>query len=108
MRLRNATIAALGALTLLLAVPNSASAATGEFRYQFGTGADGSLLDPESGVCINLPEASETETARAPQNLTTSTATVFLELDCDGDTYFTMPPGKKLGDRLQLRSVVFS
>ncbi|MFE3582973.1 hypothetical protein [Streptomyces vinaceus] len=110
MRLRNAAVAALGAFTLLLAVPNSASAAVGEFNYKIGEG-DGilqSILDPESGSCINLAGTSETDVARAPGNLTDATATVFLESDCNGDVFYVMNPGKVLGSKLELRSVVFS
>ncbi|MFD9797012.1 hypothetical protein ACFWXK_39410 [Streptomyces sp. NPDC059070] len=44
----------------------------------------------------------------SPRNFTTSTATVFLEADCEGDVYYVMKPGTKLGDKLKLSSVVFS
>ncbi|MFF7098156.1 hypothetical protein ACFY9A_38115 [Streptomyces rubradiris] len=46
--------------------------------------------------------------SRAPKNLTDSTATVFLDADCEGDTYYTLRPGAGASDRLLLRSVVFS
>ncbi|MGW4651056.1 hypothetical protein [Kitasatospora sp. NPDC004289] len=108
MQFRRTVVAALGALTLLIAVPTSAHGATGEFLYKVHQGLPSGLTDPTSGVCINAPGATEDEAAYSPQNFTTSTATVFLELDCDGDTYFTMAPGKKLGKRLHFRSVVFS
>ncbi|MEV6977492.1 hypothetical protein [Kitasatospora sp. NPDC093806] len=108
MRLRNAVLAATSAIALVLAVPTSANAATGEFLYRVGSGLPSGLTDPEGGVCINLPGATDAEPAFAPRNITTSTATVFLEFDCDGDTFYVMNPGKILGNRLKLRSVVFS
>lgn len=108
MRFRQTAVAALGALALLVAVPSSANAATGNFRYKFGPGVPTGLADPESGKCINLPGATEFDPAFAPENYTRSTATVFLDFGCQGDTFYVMDPGKKLGDRLKLRSVVFS
>ncbi|MFD5623589.1 hypothetical protein [Streptomyces yangpuensis] len=115
MRLRHAALAAFGAFTLLLTVPASASAATGEFQYTV-TGLDGSPLrvildDPASGECITLPEVADPDAsspAHSPRNRTTSTATVFAEPDCEGDVYFVLRPLAGYGSaRLQLRSVVF-
>ncbi|MFG2622753.1 hypothetical protein ACGFXC_34590 [Streptomyces sp. NPDC048507] len=111
MRLRNATVAALGAFTLLLAVPSSASAADGEFDYTYGTNGtslQGALLDPAYDNCINIADATDLAPARAPYNRTNAPATVFLESDCNGDTFSTMNPGKKLGDTTLFRSVIFS
>ncbi|GGS88628.1 MULTISPECIES: hypothetical protein [Streptomyces] len=113
MRLRSALAAALGGLMLSAALPSSpASAATGEFVYTYvglnSVALRGVLADPESGQCINLPETvGSALPAHAPRNHTNSTATVFLDADCDGDTFYVMNPGKVLGDRLRLRSVVF-
>lgn len=108
MRFRQTAVAALGALTLLIAVPSSAHAATGEFLYKVGPGVPAGLADPESGQCINLFGATDIDPAFAPENFTRSTATVYLDFDCEGDVYRVMNPGTKLGDRLKLRSVVFS
>ncbi|MEV0533924.1 hypothetical protein [Kitasatospora sp. NPDC050463] len=108
MRLRNAALAVASAVALVLAVPTSANAAVGDFLYKVGPGVPAGLADPQSGACINLPGATEGHPAFAPHNLTTSTATVFLDFDCDGDVFYVMNPGKKLGDRLKLSSVVFS
>ncbi|MFD5083427.1 hypothetical protein ACFWOG_12410 [Kitasatospora sp. NPDC058406] len=108
MRLRTTAAAALGALALLVSVPTSAQAATGDFLYKVGPGVPAGLADPESRECINLFGATEDHPAFAPENFTTSTATVFLDFNCDGDTYYVMNPGKKLGNRLKLRSVIFS
>ncbi|MEU9074600.1 hypothetical protein ACFYUY_10020 [Kitasatospora sp. NPDC004745] len=110
MRLRNTVLALASAATLVLAVPTSATAATGDFLYRVGVppiGIPTGLADPESRVCIDLPDIGNLP-AFAPENFTTSTATVFLDAHCDGDTYYVMNPGKKLGDRLRLRSVIFS
>ncbi|WP_037909274.1 hypothetical protein [Actinacidiphila yeochonensis] len=104
----NIALAAASALALVLAVPVSANAATGDFYYKVGPGVPVGLPDPESGVCIDLPWTTEEAPGFAPENLTTSTATVYLDADCGGDVYYVMTPGKKLGDRLKTRSVVFS
>lgn len=106
--------AACTAFALLLAVPGSAAAATGQFRYTYtttdGYEAVGFLNDPPSGQCINLqgPASEPGSASRAPKNRTDATATVFLNADCEGDTYYTLPPGSGASDRLLLRSVVFS
>ncbi|MFJ4671514.1 hypothetical protein [Kitasatospora purpeofusca] len=109
-RLRLAVLAAAAATALVVAVPTSANAATGVFEFQTGTpplGIPGLLLDPPSGECINLPGATSSSPAFAPKNLTNSTATVFIDLNCDGDTYYVMDPGKILGNRVKVRSVNF-
>ncbi|MFJ9609480.1 hypothetical protein ACIRS1_24390 [Kitasatospora sp. NPDC101176] len=108
MRLRNAVLALASAATLVLAIPTSANAAIGDFLYSVGPGVPAGLADPESGKCLNLFGATENDPAFAPKNLTASTATVFLDFDCSGDTFYVMNPGKILGNRLKLRSVVFS
>ncbi|GAA1387227.1 hypothetical protein GCM10009639_12070 [Kitasatospora putterlickiae] len=108
MRLRNALLAATSAIALVLAVPLSANAATGEFRYKYGADDTGALIDPKSRSCIDLPEATAAEPAFAPSNQTGSTATVFLDSGCAGDTYFALRPGGRAGNRLLVRSVVFS
>ncbi|MGW0884668.1 hypothetical protein [Streptomyces sp. NPDC002671] len=117
MSLRSVTAAvgaACSAFVLLLAVPGAASAATGQFRYTYTTAegyeAVGFLNNPAGGTCINLsgPGSAPGTAPRAPKNHTDATATVFLNADCEGDTYFTLPPGAGASDRLLLRSVVFS
>ncbi|KJS57329.1 hypothetical protein VM98_01330 [Streptomyces rubellomurinus subsp. indigoferus] len=108
MRLRNAVLAATSAVALVLAVPVQANAATGDFLYKVGPGVPAGIADPESRHCINLFGATEDDPAFAPENFTNSTATVFLDFDCGGDVFYVMNPGKRLGDRLKLRSVVFS
>ncbi|MFF8998230.1 hypothetical protein [Streptomyces achromogenes] len=117
MSLRTVTAAAgaaCSALVLLLTAPGAASAATGQFRYTYttdeGYDAVGFLRDPAGGRCVNLPTpaAGPGTVSRAPKNLTDSTATVFLDADCEGDAYYVLRPGAGASDRLLLRSVVFS
>ncbi|MFD9690455.1 hypothetical protein [Kitasatospora sp. NPDC059088] len=108
MRIRNAVLAVASAVALVVSVPMSANAATGDFLYKVGPGVPAGLADPESGKCIDLFGATEADPAFAPENFTNSTATVFLDFDCAGDVFYVMNPGKKLGNRLKLRSVVFS
>ncbi|MFJ3978022.1 hypothetical protein [Streptomyces sp. NPDC090021] len=114
MRLRNILAAALGALMLSAALPASpAAAAQGDFLYTYvglnGARLRGQLVDPPSSQCIDIPETVDSALpAFAPRNFTDATATVFLEADCAGDVFYVMPPGRVLGDRLRLRSVVFS
>ncbi|MER7764014.1 hypothetical protein [Streptomyces sp. NPDC097619] len=114
MRMRSTLAAALGALLLSVALPASpAAAADGEFVYTYvglnGLNLRGTLPDPDSNVCIDIPETVGSNLpAFAPRNFTDSTATVFLDANCNGDVFYVMPPGKRLGDRLRFRSVVFS
>ncbi|MFC9330105.1 hypothetical protein [Kitasatospora sp. NPDC057015] len=111
MRLRNAAIAAASAVTLVLAVPGSATASFGEFRYTYRDAGDqrsGRLVGPPSGVCVNLPEASDEEPAYAPGNRTVSTATAFLDFDCAGERSHVLRPGAGAPERLAVRSVIFS
>ncbi|WP_042378959.1 hypothetical protein [Streptacidiphilus melanogenes] len=108
MRLRQAAVTAVGVLAFTLSASSPASAATGDFLYKVGPGVPTGIANPDSGKCINLPFATEDAPGFAPENYTDATATVFLDADCEGDTYYVMNPGKKLGDRLKLRSVIFS
>ncbi|MFC5666658.1 hypothetical protein ACFP3U_27290 [Kitasatospora misakiensis] len=108
MRLRNSVLAATSAIALVLAVPVSANAAVGDFLYKVGPGVPAGIADPASGGCVNLPYTTEEDPGFAPQNLTASTATVFRDFDCGGDTYAVMKPGMRFGDRLEVRSVRFS
>lgn len=90
----------------------SASAADGEFLYQYqhdGGIDSGALVDPPSRECVNLPEVEETPYyASRVQNSTYSTVTVFKDQDCEGDYYSLRPRGKVTSDRLLVKSVIFS
>ncbi len=112
MRLRNAAIAAASAVTLVLAIPGSASATVGEFRYTFrdaGAEQTGWLVDPPSGPCIDLDGATDEDPAHTPKNWTASTARVFLGFGCDESApSFVLRPGGGASDRLLVRSVRFS
>ncbi|MFE2481552.1 hypothetical protein, partial [Streptomyces sp. NPDC059389] len=76
MRVRKSLTAVVGAVAVFAALPaSSASAASGEFLYKYvglnSVNLNGALNDPESGVCINIPETVGHELpALAPQNLT--------------------------------------
>ncbi|MGW2226959.1 hypothetical protein [Streptomyces formicae] len=112
MRLRTTVAAALGALALVVTLPTSASAATGDFSYKF-TGLDGTpqsatLHDPQSPGCVVLPEVADpgsSEPAFAPHNDTDVWVMVFTEPNCTGDSWTLRPHGNPATDRLKLRSV---
>ncbi|GAA2147119.1 hypothetical protein GCM10009760_37570 [Kitasatospora kazusensis] len=111
MRLRNAAVAAVSAIGLVLAVPGSALAATGQFRYTFrnsdGYELVGFMNNPVSGRCINLPGADDDlPPAYAPENATNSPAVVFVGTDCQGPDWL-LAAGRGGSDRLKLRSVGF-
>ncbi|MEV5600802.1 hypothetical protein AB0L33_05070 [Streptomyces sp. NPDC052299] len=112
-RMRQVSVA-VAALAMAVALPGSAGAAVGEFRYtyydDFGNRAAGVLVEPDSRVCVTLPEVADpdaTEPAFAPQNYTGSTVTMFTGPDCDGD-FYSLRPGGRATDRLKLRSALFS
>ncbi|MBT1098143.1 hypothetical protein [Streptomyces sp. Tu102] len=112
MRLRRTLSTTLGALALIVSLPTSASAATGDFSYNY-IGLDGlpqavTLHDPESPGCVTLPEVadpSSSEPAFAPHNDTDVWVMVFTEPDCTGDSWTLRPHGHPATDRLKLRSV---
>ncbi|MFD8019002.1 hypothetical protein ACFV6G_01040 [Streptomyces lavendulae] len=108
MRLHHSLTTAAGALLLALALPTSAHAATGDFQYKASDGQDAVLADPDSAICLNLPGTSQEAPGDSPQNFTNATATVFLETDCNGDTYTTLNPGQKADANTRIRSVIFS
>lgn len=114
MRLRNAAVAAFGALALALTVPTSAYAAGGEFQYTYA-GLDGTpqiavLGNPESGECITLPEVADrgvSSPASSPRNRTDAYATVYTEPDCKGASFRLRPRIGYGNEALKLRSVSF-
>lgn len=112
MRLRTTLAATVGALALIVSVPGSASAAVGEFTYVYidiaGKPRVGGLVDPDSWVCITIPEAAGeyVPPARSPHNHTAAAALVFTGPHCDGDEYI-IRPGGSASERLKLRSVFF-
>ncbi|WP_306333998.1 hypothetical protein [Streptomyces sp. KL118A] len=112
MRLRHTVAAALGALALVVTLPTSASAATGDFSYKYvgldGTPQSVTLHDPESPACLTLPEVADpdaSEPAFAPHNDTDTWVMVFTEPECTGDSWTLRPHGHPATDRLKLRSV---
>ncbi|MEU3400613.1 hypothetical protein ACVW0K_006944 [Streptomyces filamentosus] len=114
MRLRSALTAALGAGLLLAAVPASASAAEGQFRYDYvtveGYDATGFLNSPPNDECVNLPGVGDEnpEPGHSPKNRTDAWATVFTGTDCQGDSFTLRPHTGGASARLKVRSVVFS
>ncbi|SDT83472.1 hypothetical protein SAMN05216371_8305 [Streptomyces sp. TLI_053] len=107
-RLRIATVAAISAGALLLALPTSADAAIGEFLYKVGPGLPQGLTNPPSGECINLPGTTDDDPAHSPRNLTLSAATIYLDFDCEGTAVDVLAPGGIRGQQVQFRSVRFS
>ncbi|MCL7430402.1 hypothetical protein [Streptomyces sp. YS415] len=113
MRFRSACTAVLGAALLLAAVPASASAASGQFRYDYvtveGYEATGFLNNPASGQCIDLPGVGweNPEPGHAPKNRTDDWAMVFTEPNCQGDSFPLRPHTGGASERLKVRSVVF-
>ncbi|WP_020668110.1 hypothetical protein [Amycolatopsis nigrescens] len=114
MRLRTAFLALTSAFALFLTIPGTASAAEGEFSYRYvdkdGDIRVGSLVDPPSKKCIEIPEIADWDvSAFRPRNNTDKRAVVFKDGDCESDAYFSLRPhGGHGSERLLLRSVVFS
>lgn len=113
MRLRSAFAAVLGAGLLLAVNPASASAASGQFRYDYvtveGYEASGFLNDPPSGECVNLPGVGDEnpEPGHSPRNRTDAWATVFTDINCEGDSFRLRPLTGAGSERLKVRSVLF-
>ncbi|MEU9379197.1 hypothetical protein AB0D94_36340 [Streptomyces sp. NPDC048255] len=113
MRLRSAVTAVLGAGLLLVAVPASASAATGQFRYSYvtveGNEVSGFLNDPPSGECVALPGVGQEnpEPGHSPRNRTDAWATVFADTNCEGAFFHLRPYTGGASERLKVRSVIF-
>lgn len=115
MRLRHTAAAAFGALALLVTLPTSASAATGDFSYSYtdpsGAPRSVTLHDPVSPGCVPLAEVADPGSsgpAFAPHNDTDEWVMVFTEPGCTGDSWTLRPHGQPASDRLTLRSVFFT
>ncbi len=110
MRFRAAVVAAA---VLALAAPAAAHAAESELEYRYGlegvTLGEAKLVDPESRLCIEIPEVADIAEAHAyrPRNNTRSSATFFKGDGCTG-AFYTLRPGGKASERLLFRSVTFS
>ncbi|WP_369211394.1 hypothetical protein [Streptomyces flavofungini] len=113
MRLRHALTAVLGAALLLTAIPGSAAAASGQFRYSYvtvdGDEASGFLNNPPSDRCINLHGVGQDnpQPGHSPKNRTDTWATVFTGTNCQGDSFRLRPLTGGASERLKVRSVVF-
>ncbi|MGW1818660.1 hypothetical protein ACWCQM_34500 [Streptomyces sp. NPDC002125] len=114
MRLRSAFTAVLGAALLIAATPASASAASGQFRYDYltteGYEATGFLNNPPSDQCLDLPgvDQNSPEPGHSPKNRTDAWATVFTDLNCQGDSFTLRPQTGGGTERLKVRSVIFN
>ncbi|MFJ3439437.1 hypothetical protein ACIPMU_38720 [Streptomyces cyaneofuscatus] len=114
MRLRSALAAVLGAGLLIVTTAASASAAAGQFRYDYvtveGYEASGFLNSPPNGQCLNLPGVGEDnpQPGHAPKNRTDAWATVFTDANCEGNSFTLRPHTGSASERLKLRSVVFN
>ncbi|MFJ3636074.1 hypothetical protein [Streptomyces sp. NPDC090112] len=110
--LRRSVAAAAAAVGLMLATATPSHAAIGEFRYTVvdlqNLQVQKELLDPPSVECINLDIPASNLPALLGRNLTDSTATLFNEADCDGDTYWVVNPGGRSPALARFRSVVFN
>ncbi|MDA5280499.1 hypothetical protein ACWGHM_11605 [Streptomyces sp. NPDC054904] len=113
MKLRNTVAATLGALTLVLSLPGSALAATGEFSYKYVTDLGHeeriTLNDPHSGKCINLFAVGDDEVppGYGPHNRTNTPVTVYSGALCTGREWRLRANGSPATDQLEVRSVRF-
>ncbi|MBB4889161.1 hypothetical protein WEB32_02500 [Streptomyces netropsis] len=113
MRLRHAIGGALGALALIVTVPTSANAATGQFVFTYnrdGKTIEGRLHDPKARECIDLDEVAKPDStpAHSPRNRTNSIATVYTDLECEGESFALKAHSGYGGEGLKFRSVVFN
>ncbi|MBM9624398.1 hypothetical protein ACFQ60_00490 [Streptomyces zhihengii] len=112
MRLRSGFTTILGAALLAVCV-TPASAASGQFRYDYvtveGYEATGFLNNPPDSECINLPGVGQEnpEPGHTPRNRTDSWATVFTDSNCEGESFRLRPSTGNASERLKVRSVVF-
>jgi len=113
MRLRNTLAAAAGALVLVLTIPASANAAAlGHFDYEYkdalGITQFGSLDNPPTDRCIDLPELLSNGTpADSPRNRTNNFALIYIGAGCTGND-FPVPSNGSGSANLKLRSVMFA
>ncbi|MFJ2744411.1 hypothetical protein ACIO3O_32695 [Streptomyces sp. NPDC087440] len=113
MRFRTSLAAALGALALVVTLPTSANAATGQFAFTYnrdGKTIEATLHDPKARECIDLDEVADPSTtpAHSPRNRTNSIATVFTDLECEGESFPLKAHSGHAGEGLKFRSVLFN
>jgi len=114
-RLRNTLAAALGAVVLIVALPNSASAATGSLDYKYGDPSNpsaGTFQFPNLNECYTVAtENGQAVDAYAPENRSNADAALFLDAGCedpgeDGQEIL-LHPGDTRGATVHFRSVRF-
>ncbi|CAM5641405.1 hypothetical protein SAVIM338S_06282 [Streptomyces avidinii] len=115
MRLRNALAAALGAAVLIVALPSSASAATGSLDFKYGDVADptnAQIQFPNLNECYTVPTVNGVVVdAYAPENRSNADAVMFLDTQCydageEGEEVL-LHPGDTRGNEYHFRSVKF-
>ncbi|MEU9031268.1 hypothetical protein AB0D46_27895 [Streptomyces sp. NPDC048383] len=113
MKLRNTVAAALGAFALVLSLPGSSMAATGDFSYKYVTDLGHeeriTLHDPHSGKCVNLHAVGDDDVppGYGPHNRTDTPVTVFSGASCTGREWRLRANGNPTTDQLEVRSVRF-
>ncbi|MEU9165847.1 hypothetical protein AB0D29_36935 [Streptomyces sp. NPDC048424] len=113
MKLRNAAATAVAAFALVLSLPTSALAATGDFSYKYvdGFGLEHKVVlhDPHSGKCINLYAVGDDEVqpGYGPHNRTDAAVIVYKGANCAGAEYRLRANGNPARDDLEVRSVKF-
>ncbi|QEV18055.1 MULTISPECIES: peptidase inhibitor family I36 protein [Streptomyces] len=113
MRFRTSLAAALGALALVVTLPTSANAATGQFVFTYnrdGKTIEARLNDPKGRECIDLAEVADPSAtpAHSPRNRTNSIVTVYSDLECEGESFSLRAYSGFGGEGLKFRSVIFN
>ncbi|MFG3223936.1 hypothetical protein ACGF07_04010 [Kitasatospora sp. NPDC048194] len=108
-----ATLVSAAALAVCVSAPVHAAPpadAQGSLTYYYkedGLPYNGSLDEPELGVCHNIFAADFTAQAYAPHNLTNAIAEVFPNRDCTGLPTLLLPDSPQRPDTLKFRSAKF-
>ncbi|MFE2721504.1 hypothetical protein [Kitasatospora sp. NPDC059327] len=95
-------------------MPTSANAATGDFLYKVGVVPEilAGTADPQTRECANLLGATAlipaSHPGTSPPRGPPSSPTPAPISAAGGDVRYVMNPGRKVGNHLRLRSVVFS
>ncbi|WP_406085814.1 hypothetical protein [Kitasatospora purpeofusca] len=115
MRLRNALTAAIGAAVLIVALPNSASAATGSLDYTYGDAQNPTqwaIQFPNLNECYTVKGTDgQPVDAYAPENRSNADAAMFLDDKCEDPgeegQEVLLHPGDTRDAKFHFRSVRF-
>ncbi|MBW5484774.1 hypothetical protein [Streptomyces bambusae] len=102
MCLRRPAAAALGGLTLVVALAGAAAAATGEFHWTGPSGKPYYAKDLPDGRCFDMEQE-----ARGARNASNTAVVVYAQKKCKG-TATTLAPGKAAPARAPFASFRFS